>query len=107
MCTELSVKTMNAQYFYPAVAGTFLAALTFRFTPTSVSQHQPDRAPAIGDTTWVVAEADSDAYRQKSMQEIEAYALTLRSMTARSELPEFAARDYLHTRLEALREHVD
>jgi hypothetical protein len=99
-------KAMNALYLYPSVAGAFLAVLTFHFTPSSLKRSQ-DRATAVGETTWVAAEDDAARYRTHSMQEIEAYTLTLQAMASRCERGEYASRDYLHTRLQALREHID
>lgn len=100
---------MNAFYFYPTVAGSLLAALTFRTTPPSPEKRAADRSAALQEveTTWMAAEDDADRYRAYSMQEIEAYAVTLRALISRSEKPEFASRDYLRTRLQSLREHID
>jgi hypothetical protein len=99
---------MNAFYFYPTVAGTCLAALTFHSSP-STAKRAADQATIQREmeTTWIAAENDSDRYRTKSMEEIEAYTLILRGMSSRCEQGEFASRDYLRTRLQSLREHID
>ena len=101
---------MNAFYFYPTVAGTFLAALTFHSaasaTSASTAGADPTSIPEM-ETTWIAAENDSDRYRSKSMEEIESYTLILRGMAARCEQGELASRDYLRTRLQSLREHID
>ena len=100
---------MNAFYFYPTVAGTLLAALTFHPTPPSTAKRATNQAAFRQEveTTWMAAEDDADRYRTYSMQEIEAYALTLQGLTMRCDQGEFASRDYLRTRLQALREHID
>ena len=98
---------MNAFYFYPTVASTFLAALTFHSSPSTARRGANPTAIPEMETTWIAAENDSDRYRTKSMEEIEAYTLILRGMTARCEQDEFASRDYLRTRLQSLREHID
>ena len=99
---------MNAFYFYPTVAGTFLAALTFHSSPSKARRGADPTAIPEMETTWIAAENDSDRYRSKSMEEIEAYTLILRGMAARCEQQgELASRDYLRTRLQSLREHID
>jgi hypothetical protein len=98
---------MNAFYFYPTVAGTCLAALTLQITPSTARRAANQAAISEMETTWIAAENDSDRYRTKSMEEIEAYTLILRGMASRCERGELASRDYLRTRLQSLREHID
>jgi hypothetical protein len=47
--------------------------------------------------------ADSESYRARASKEIDSYALATRAMGQRCD----DSRSYLHTRLQALREHVD
>jgi hypothetical protein len=99
---------MNASYYLSSAAASIcLAVLTFHSPPSA--KRLPERAAGEHDfnTSWTAVEDDADRFRTDSMQEIEAYALTLRGMASRSEQGDFAARPYLQARLEALREHVD
>jgi hypothetical protein len=100
--------SMNTFYFYSAIATTVVSMLTFHSLRSPSTKRLPDRAVQHEfDTAWGAAEDDAERFRTDSMLEIEAYAMTVKAMASRCEQEEFAARPYLQSRLQALREHVD
>ena len=101
---------MNALHIPTAVLTSALAVLTStsfdRSTapqpraPTSVTA----TASAGGwETALIAFSSDPDGFRSDSLKEIEGYALATDAMSRHCE----ASRNYLQTRLQALREHVD
>jgi hypothetical protein len=101
---------MNALHFSTAVLTSAFAVLT----STSGDRATTPRPRAVTSVTatthdggWEAAtiafSSNPDAFRNDSLKEIEGYALATNAMNRHCE----ASRNYLQTRLQALREHVD
>jgi hypothetical protein len=83
--------------------------------PAVVRLYEPDRLSASARTsspygwssTEKMLEEGADDFRKVTSEEIETCALVLEGMMRRSQLGVLESRNYLHTRLQALREHVD
>jgi hypothetical protein len=101
---------MNALHFSTAVLTSAFAVLT----PTPFDRSTTAQPRALTSVTatarvggWEAVmfafSSDPDAFRNDSLKEIEGYALATNAMSRHCE----ASRNYLQTRLQALREHVD
>lgn len=120
---------MNCSCLIPALAGGLLALLTFQriedqravkpanavLVPAVVRTLQPQNgAPAANFAKldgWSSFESLLDQnprdFRELTSTEIETCALALEGMKRRADRGALGSRSYLHTRLQALREHVD
>lgn len=119
--------TMNLSCLIPALAGGLLACYSFArldAKPTRAPAQNPAAVPAVvrifnatparlawsphgWSSTESLLERNPDDFRKLTSEEIETCALALDGMTRRVNLGSFGTRSYLHTRLQALREHVD
>jgi hypothetical protein len=101
---------MNALHASTVILTSAFAALTFPSVERSTTSQS--RAPTsvtataqVGgwDTAVLALSSNPDGFRADSLKEIEGYALATDAMSRHCE----ASRNYLQTRLQALREHVD
>jgi hypothetical protein len=101
---------MNALHLSTFVLTSAFAALTL--PPVERSTTPQSRAPTPVKATarlggWeagvLALSSNPDGFRADSLKEIEGYALATEAMSRHCE----ASRNYLQTRLQALREHVD
>jgi len=116
---------MNLFRLPAALAGTAFAVLTLPHPAPKVPE--PDRAQvepvALRFLTsppaeridlgagWTATEArieqNVEAYRNQSSEQLESIALAVDGLAKRCDRPTYEGRSYLHTRIQALREHVD
>jgi hypothetical protein len=120
---------MNSLNLFSAVAGGLLAALSLprleaprppvssksKVVPAVVRFVEPGGVARIGNAampfgrslTEGLQEATPEDFRNLTSREIETCALVIDAMVRRANQGTIGSRSYLHTRLRALREHVD
>jgi hypothetical protein len=115
---------MNSLSLISALAGGLVAIVSFQRVERSQTPglSQPTLVPAVvrvyapnrlastqraNPDTGKVFEQNAEEFRKVTSVEIETCALALQGMVRRSQLGALGSRNYLHTRLQALREHVD
>jgi hypothetical protein len=120
---------MNSLNLFTALAGGLLAAISFQrieetrppgfsksdVIPAVVRVIEPGGVARIGNaatpfgwsSTERLREPDPEDFRNLTSREIETCALVIDAMMRRANQGTIGSRSYLHTRLQALREHVD